>query len=127
MKPFENWADNLTGAVFLLTPLLSVFLLFRLARFTRRTGQRKKGRIVISANLLVLLFLLSLLLAGAEIYYRFWLDTTDSFGLTRLNRRWYHRHWRVNQSGYRDSEPIYRAVRTPGKPRITFLGDSFTV
>jgi hypothetical protein len=127
MKPFENWADNLTCAAFLLTPLLSVLLLFRLARFSRRTGRQKKNGIVFAANLLVLLFLLSLGLAGAEIYYRFLLDTTDSFGLTKLNRRWYYRHWRVNQSGYRDSEPIYHAVRTPGKPRLTFLGDSFTV
>ena len=126
MKAFAHWDDNLTYAVFVLLPLLSGGLLVRLVRSWGRAGRPKRGPVVVWANLVLFIFLTSLVLAGAETWYRFGVDTTDSFGRTRINMRWFERHWKLNQMGYRDSVTMYPLMRSPGKRRITFLGDSFT-
>ena len=126
MKDAVNWADNITYLVFLLLPAVSGGLLLALVCSWARAGRPKKGSLVISARLVCFVFLTSLVLAGAETYYRFAVDTTDSFGRTRINQRWFQRHWKLNQMGYRDSLTFYPLRRTPGKRRITFLGDSFT-
>jgi hypothetical protein len=76
-------------------------------------------------NLLVLLGLLALAWAGGEAYYRFVFDSTDSFGLTRVCRRWFQRHYVLNNFGVRDNVN-YALECVPGRLRITFLGDSFT-
>lgn len=125
MNAAVNWADDITYVVFLLLPVLSGGLLLALVRSWGRAGRPKKGSLVIWARLVSFVFLISLLLAGAETYYRFGVDTTDSFGRTRLNIRWFQRHWKLNQMGYRDSVTFYPLGRTPGRRRITFLGDSF--
>jgi hypothetical protein len=125
MKAAANWADNITYVVFLLLPVLSGGLLLRLVRSWGRAGRPKKGPVVTRANLVLFIFLLSLVLAGAETWYRFAVDTTDSFGRTQINQRWFDRHWKLNQMGYRDCVTVYPLERAPGKRRITFLGDSF--
>jgi lysophospholipase L1-like esterase len=81
---------------------------------------------VAAGNLLVLAWLMSILVFGGEIYYRFFVDTTDSFGLTLHTQRWFSRHYHRNPTGFRDSLMLYEAKRTPGVRRVTFLGDSFT-
>jgi hypothetical protein len=126
MKAAENWADSITYVVFLLLPVFSGGLLLALVRSWARAGRPKRGGVVIWANLLLFIFLISLVLAAAETWYRFAVDTTDSFGCMRINQRWFERHWKLNQMGYRDSVTFYPLTRTPGKGRITFLGDSFT-
>jgi hypothetical protein len=126
MNAAVNWADSTTYVVFLLLPVLSGGVLLALVRSWARAGQPKKGSLVIWARLVCFVCLTSLLLAGAEAYYRFGVDTTDSFGRTRINMRWFQRHWKLNQMGYRDSVTFYPLSRAPGKRRITFLGDSFT-
>jgi hypothetical protein len=126
MKAFPHWDDNLTYAVFLLLPLLSGGLLVQWVRAWAQAGRPKRGFVVIRVNLILLVFLGSFLLAAAETYYRFAVDTTDSFGRTRLNTRWFQRHWKLNEMGYRDSVTVYPLAWAPGRHRITFLGDSFT-
>ncbi|MCH7989482.1 MAG: hypothetical protein IID46_10105 [Planctomycetes bacterium] len=76
-------------------------------------------------NMLLLLFLVSLVLLSGEIYVRFYYDTTESFGLSKTTRRWFDRHFVLNNIGFRDSVPYWPATR-PGSRRLTFFGDSFT-
>jgi hypothetical protein len=65
------------------------------------------------------------LLAG-EVYFRFFHDTTDSINFSRVSRRWFARYWNTrNGLGCRDNVNYYLPV-SPGKRRISFLGDSFT-
>lgn len=80
---------------------------------------------MVLGNLLVLVALLALLGVGGELYYRFGVDSTDSFGLTRVCQRWFQRHYRFNNFGVRDNVE-YAMARIPGTRRVTFLGDSFT-
>lgn len=101
-----------------------------LLRFFKRQNARPKRpptwRSWTAGNALVLFFLISLLLAGGECYYRFFNDTTDAYMFTKVSRHWLRRHDRTNGTGVRDSIE-YHWARAPGKRRITFLGDSFTV
>jgi hypothetical protein len=46
-------------------------------------------------------------------------------GSTKLNERWFERHWQSNPSGYRDTIDYSLKIK-PGKRRISFVGDSFT-
>ncbi|MCE9613771.1 MAG: SGNH/GDSL hydrolase family protein [Lentisphaerae bacterium] len=62
---------------------------------------------------------------AGEIYYRGFVDSTDSFGLTLVCHRWFERHFHMNRQGLRDDRD-YLLERTPGRTRISFLGDSFT-
>ncbi|HOX58732.1 MAG TPA: SGNH/GDSL hydrolase family protein [Candidatus Paceibacterota bacterium] len=126
MNVTEHWGDNLIYAIFLSLPLLSGGLLLCQVRSWVRAGRPRKGPVVILGNLTLLVFLSALTLAVAETWHRFGVDTTDSFGRTRINMRWFERHWRLNQMGYRDSVTAYLLQRPPGKRRLSFLGDSFT-
>lgn len=100
-----------------------------LRRFFKRQNARPKRPLTwrswAAGNALVLFFLASLVLAGGECYYRFFNDTTDAYMFTKVSRHWLHRHDRTNGTGVRDSIEYHWAM-TPGKRRITFLGDSFT-
>lgn len=77
-------------------------------------------------NALIVTFMLGLFLTSGEIYYRFFHDSTDAYMLTKISRRWLHKHYQINGSEVRDSTE-YLWKPAPGKRRITFLGDSFTV
>ncbi|HUI05788.1 MAG TPA: hypothetical protein VL486_02160 [Verrucomicrobiae bacterium] len=123
---FENTGDVVVYGIFLLLPCLSAALLIALARYSRRNPQRQRGPVLVGANVLVLAFLLSTVLLAAESYYRFWCDTTEQYGITRVSQRWFARHFNTWTSGFRDNVPIYTLKQTPGRRRITFVGDSFT-
>lgn len=82
-------------------------------------------RRLITGNLLICLFLISLVLTAGEIYYRFFYDATDSYMMSKTSLRWEQRHYQLNASGFRDSIE-YKWKIPAGKRRITFLGDSFT-
>ncbi|MCH7989124.1 MAG: SGNH/GDSL hydrolase family protein [Planctomycetes bacterium] len=77
-------------------------------------------------NALVLVFVCSLALLSGETYFRFFKDTTDSFGLTKSTARWFERHFQNNSSGFRDSTVYTTIIPTGKKHRVTFIGDSFT-
>lgn len=54
---------------------------------------------------------------------RLWLVQSDSFGLSRMARRWYDRYWTpINSLGYRDGE---RVIAAEDVKRILVIGDSF--
>ena len=117
--------DNLTLIGIMLGPLLTGAMAVVFICWGER---RKRGTtlpVLALGNLLVLLLLVSILLAGGEIYCRFLYGTTDALGTTKVCQRWMKRHWRTNAWGVRDNVE-YSARLTPNKERITFLGDSFT-
>jgi lysophospholipase L1-like esterase len=124
-------ADTLLYGTILVLPLLFAVLLYWFARRlpTRRPSGGEEHAVrwlrLLIGNLLVFLLASSALLAGFETYYRFFYDSTDSFGLTRTTERWFERHYQFNANAVRDNVD-YAAKRTPGRVRITFLGDSFT-
>lgn len=80
---------------------------------------------LLAGNAFVLCLLFSLLLLGAEGYYRIVYDTTDGLNQTRVSRRWFDRYWVLNNINVRDNLD-YALKREAGRPRLTILGDSFT-
>ncbi|MEM6456019.1 MAG: hypothetical protein AAF772_13070 [Acidobacteriota bacterium] len=90
-------------------------------------GQRAKvHRIVmlVAWNTTFSLFLISLLLAGGETWFRFFVDRSDAIANMLVSQRWYQRHYQLNAQGWRDDVDYHPELQD--KKRITFLGDSFT-
>jgi len=117
-------AENLLLAVLLGLPIT---LGYWLQRFFRKQQRHKKAGVprLLAGNALVLSFLCAIVVLLGEIHYRFFFDSTDSFGLTKATQRWFDRHFQANSSGFRDT--IDYLPRAPAeKRRVTFLGDSFT-
>lgn len=79
---------------------------------------------VVKWNLLTGITAIVLTFFCAESYYRFFVDRTDSFALTKIAMRWNERHFQKNNLGARDNQDYQ--LRKLKKSRITFLGDSFT-
>jgi hypothetical protein len=114
--------------------LLMVFVLIPVAlgatgvvfiRYVRSKGAKEKMSAIVTANVLILLFLISIALPIGEIYFRFIKDTTDSLVYTKVSRKWFRTHWVANNVGFRDNED-YSPQKPAGKRRVSFLGDSFT-
>src|SRR5262245_52367922 len=89
-------------------------------------GDKPGWRAIVFWNVVVFLALASVAALGGEAYFRWIYDSTDSFGLTLTTQRWLDRHFKVNQSGVRDSLAVYDDALPRGKRRVTFTGDSFT-
>lgn len=118
--------DNAVYTVFLLPPAACFGMLLLFVRYHRRRGTPAGwGRLVVG-NLIVLALLLTLGFLAGETYYRFIYDTTDSIDYTKASVRWFRRYFVYNSAGFRDNIE-YSLKKAPGKRRITFLGDSFTV
>ncbi|MGH0033990.1 MAG: SGNH/GDSL hydrolase family protein [Myxococcota bacterium] len=118
-------ADLLMGAAIAAAPLLCALALRRFFR-GRVRARRSGGLALVVGNALVLALLLSVALLGAEVYYRFVYDETDSWGVTRTDERWYDRHFRLNNIDVRD-DVDYAMTLPDGRRRLSFLGDSFTM
>lgn len=114
----ENW-------ILLGFCLLPALLLLGFVRVTRWRARRGGTALLLLGNLLLLSFLVSLLLAPGELYYRFFYDEPDGFGLGLASKRWMARHYSFNNLGMRDDVDYALAI-APGRTRVTFLGDSFT-
>lgn len=112
-------------AAFVLAPVLLGWFAVRFLRQQARRAAAARWPALLAGNVLLLSFLLSLLFLGFETYYRFVCDRTDSMGNTRVSIAWTKRHVRLNAAGFRDNVD-YAMPLTPGKPRVTFVGDSFT-
>jgi hypothetical protein len=123
--PPGNIQEQIALGLMLLLPAGLVFALVRFARFVRGRAKPARWGALLLGNSLVLFLLLSLTLLAGELYFRFGYDTTDSLGYIRIAERWVQRHWQVNAAGCRDNVE-YQPALIPGRPRITFIGDSFT-
>ncbi len=116
--------DVIVMSIFLGLPLLLIAALYAFSRMRRKSGRRPGPAAIVWGNLLVLLTMLSLILLGAETWFRYLRDTTDSFGNTVACERWYERHFHLNDGGFRD-DVEYRTKIGAGRRRLTILGDSF--
>src|SRR3954463_4840485 len=112
--------------LFLLIPLLPLAALLIFRRLFRARHEKARLFHLLLGNTLLLLLLLSLIPLLGEIYYGFFYDQTDSLAYTKTSRHWFARHWVNNPSGIRD-DINYALALKPGKRRLTFVGDSFTV
>lgn len=115
---------NAFGAIVFL-PIAIGFCALRLFGRLRRDAAPARWPSLLAGNVLLLAFLLSLLFLGFETYYRFICDRTDSMGNTLVAVAWSARHFQTNAAGFRDNVN-YLPGLTPGKRRVTFVGDSFT-
>lgn len=119
--------ENAILALFTLLPPVFACLLFALVRANRRPADAPTPPLVlIGANVLGAALCVALLALGGEIYFRFFYDSTDAFGVTKTTRKWLANHYAINAAGMRDDLPAYPASASPGRARVTFLGDSFT-
>ena len=116
--------ENILLAVFTLCPILTGLLIYLFVKKISSHIKKANWLKLIIGNILVFIFLCSLILLGGEIYYRFICDTTDSFGLTKVSIDWHKHHYKYNNYDVRDS--VDYNPKLSGKPRITFVGDSFT-
>jgi hypothetical protein len=118
-------ADNVLLALFVMLPAILGRFLFLFFRKSKQHQKKPRWSRLVVGNSLVFLFACSLILLSGETYFRFFNDTTDSFGLTKSTTRWFKRHFQYNSSGFRDSV-TYTTTIAPGKRRVTLIGDSFT-
>ncbi|MCH2169404.1 SGNH/GDSL hydrolase family protein [Myxococcota bacterium] len=119
--------ENAILVLLALLPLVFAALLILLVRRNHRPAEDPSSPLVVlGANALGAALCVALLALGGEIYFRFFYDTTDAFGVTKTTRKWLANHYAINAAGMRDDLPVYPASTSPGRARITFLGDSFT-
>ena len=112
-------------ASFALLPIAIGFCAIRFFRSLSRGTEPTTWPALLAGNVLILASLLSLLFLGFETYYRFICDRTDAMGNTLVSTAWQKKYFHTNSLGLRDNIEFPMA-RTPGKRRITFVGDSFT-
>ncbi|MBL4709936.1 MAG: SGNH/GDSL hydrolase family protein [Flavobacteriales bacterium] len=108
----------------LLIPIGLIGIIIFIYKYKARLGLKKRPYLVLY-NLLITAFLLSILFSIGETYYRFFVDTTDSFAINKISQRWNKRHVKLNNFQSRDNIN-YTGKIAKGKRRITIFGDSFT-
>jgi len=92
------------------------------AYFRKITSERVR---IVSANMVLFLFITATAFIGGETYYRYVYDESDSMNITLTSLKWYKKHFRYNNFGFRDN--VDYVLQAPvDRPRISFLGDSFT-
>ncbi len=112
-------------AALVLLPVAVGFCTVLFFRGLSRHASAFRWPVLLAGNGLILAFLLSLCFLGLETYYRFICDQTDAMTNTLVSTRWYSRHFHRNATGLRDNIDYPNAL-TPGKRRVTFVGDSCT-
>lgn len=75
-------------------------------------------------NLLISTTIIFTFFVACESYFRFGVDRTDAFAISKVTMRWMNRHYEANNVGVRDNID-YNQDRSMDK-RLTFVGDSFT-
>ncbi len=116
-------AENIILGLFALLPVVIGLLAIRF--FRRADTERATVGAMLLGNGLILAGMVSVALLGGELYYRFVYDTTDSFGLRKTSNDWFVRHYHSNNAGVRDD--IDYQMTPSLRPRIVFVGDSFTI
>ena len=119
--PVQEIDAFLIGA--LAVPLAFIWVLRLLSQ--KRKADKATLKLVVAWNVVLLLSLLSVLFVSGEMYYRFGVDTTDTFSINKISQRWFDRYYEKNNLNTRDNID-YPVKRTPGKRRVTIIGDSFS-
>ncbi|MEW6713873.1 MAG: hypothetical protein AB1306_02120 [Nitrospirota bacterium] len=117
--------ENLLLISFCVLPFVFGIIFLFCFRKRRDVQQGKINYWLFTGNVALFLFLAAFFLSGGEIYFRFLYDQSDSFTQTLTGQAWYNKHYHLNSWGIRDSIE-YLQYKNTEKPRITFLGDSFT-
>ncbi len=112
------YVGSLLLGMFLFLVLLFLFI------YRKRIDIKRKALLIVWNGVLGLFMLMLVFIAG-ETYYRFFVDTTDSFGINKVSQRWMKNHYRFNNVNLRDNID-YEPKIEQGKRRITIFGDSFT-
>ena len=115
--------DDVVLVGFAIASVASAVAFRRHAR--RHRGESVPTRALVAGNALAAAALVFGLLFVGEVYWRFVFDSTDSFGLTKVSRRWVERHVERNAQGFRDDVDYWRTPPVGASHRLTFLGDSF--
>ncbi|MBX3413324.1 MAG: SGNH/GDSL hydrolase family protein [Pirellulales bacterium] len=121
----ETVGDLVVLALIALAPVVLFVASCAAVRYYRRSQGGRRRWAWLAGQLFITLFLLSLILAGAELYYRFFYDETDVLDMSKASKRWHARHYQFNNLGFRDNVD-YANRPQPGRWRVTVLGDSFT-
>lgn len=114
---------------FFIICILICILFFISLLLIRKFIHKKKAKrktLFILWNLNLTLFLFGLIFLIGESYFRFSIDTTDSFSINKISKRWKARHYQFNNSNCRDKVDYFNKIKK-GKRRITIFGDSFTI
>ena len=122
---YWNRSEAVMLGVLLFLPVQALVVATLFFCWNRRTKSPAGWGRLIAGNFLVLVVLLTFVLAAGEIYVRYFYDTTDSFGYTKVSQRWLVRHYQRNKAMFRDNIE-YAVTKETGKRRVTFVGDSFT-
>ncbi len=117
-------------AVWLTAGVASLVLLIRAAR-RLKTDNRRATFVKLAISCWILLASLT----AVELYFALIHDTTDSFNMTNVSKKWFDMHIAPQQkvvefddgqgSVYRDDQPFPKTLK-PGQYHICFVGDSFT-
>ena len=106
----------------LVTATIGIYFTFK--RFNKLDSKTKPFS-VIFWNVFFTGYLLLIVLFIGESYYRFVKDSTDSFSINKVSKRWFKRHIQLNNFNVRDNT-LYSYKIEPGKRRVSFIGDSFS-
>jgi hypothetical protein len=98
-------------------------IIFSVVLFRRlRTADSPTRKLCV--NLSVTLVTLLIVLICAEVFFRFFVAQSDSFGFTLSQKNWDERYWHpINSLGYRDIEHTHNSLS--GKKILFVVGDSF--
>lgn len=130
--PFLYLSDGylLTVAAWLVAGAISFVLLLKgWRRWERCPGRRRAVQMLLS------IWTLLATLTALELYFAFLYDTTDSFNMTNVSKKWFEKHVRPQLGAlavrddqvviYRDDHPFPESLDSK-QHHICFVGDSFT-
>jgi lysophospholipase L1-like esterase len=122
--PDLNMAENLILMLFLVLTGMSFVGARRFFGRTRPEMKDRKAAALLWSGLWIAGVAVSVGLLSGEVYFRYFYDQTDSFALSKASGRWFDRHFKRNQEGFRDIVN-YPATTIGGKRRVTVIGDSY--
>jgi len=112
----------ITSIILLCIVLVVIFLL----SWKGKKLFKSERKFFILWNAILSISLIYLFLFVGETYFRFYMDRTDSFDLTKISQRWKARHYQINNANCRDNITYYNKIEQR-KRRISIFGDSFTI
>ena len=118
----EEFDSFFIGCIVVLLSLVAI--LIKRKWLVQKLKLKATGK-VISWNIFITIFCVFVIFIVGESYYRFFVDTTDSFGINKMSQRWKKRYSKLNNGNVRDNITYYPKIQS-GKRRLTIIGDSFS-